>query len=120
MHPQSAGHGLNDLYVSGAENLVWFGFTSNREFYDQLNGRLIGGHRRTGRNVVIHHLVTEGTVDEDALSMLDFKGDQQLAAQIRVAQKLKEESGGNTESALRAVPAASRPDSRPEEDWLFA
>jgi hypothetical protein len=91
MHPGSAGHGLNDLYVSGAENLVWFGFTSNREFYDQLNGRLAGGHRRTGRKVCIHHIVAEGTVDEDARGLLDFKGDQQTTAQIRVAKRMTEE-----------------------------
>lgn len=90
MHPASAGHGLNDLYVSGAENLVWFGLTPNREFHDQLNGRLTGGHRRTGRKVCIHYLVAEGTVDEDAWTLLDFKGDQQTAAQIRVATRLKE------------------------------
>jgi hypothetical protein len=94
MHPASAGHGLNDLYVSGAENLVWFGFTSNREFYDQLNGRLAGGHRRTGRKVCIHHIVTEGTVDEDAESMLNFKGEQQSAAQLRVAQRLVKDLRG--------------------------
>jgi len=91
MHPASAGHGLNDLYLSGAENLVWFGFTPNREFYDQLNGRIAGGHRRTGRNVCIHHLVAEGTIDEEAVALLDFKGEQQTAAQVRVAQKLKGE-----------------------------
>jgi SNF2-related domain len=90
MHPASAGHGLNDLYLSGAENLVWFGFTSNREFYDQLNGRLAGGHRRTGRKVCIHHIVAEGTVDEEARSLLDYKGDQQTTAQLRVAQRLRE------------------------------
>ena len=88
MHPASAGHGLNDLYISGAENLIWFGFTSNREFYDQLNGRLAGGHRRTGRKVCIHHIVCDGTVDEDAEALLNFKGDQQTAAQIRVAARL--------------------------------
>jgi hypothetical protein len=92
MHPASAGHGLNDLYVSGAENLVWFGFTSNREFYDQLNGRLAGGHRRTGRKICIHHIVADNTIDEDALAMLDFKGDQQLTAQIRVAQRYLKEA----------------------------
>lgn len=90
MHPASAGHGLNDLYLSGAENLVWFGFTSNREFYDQLNGRLTGGHRRTGRKVCVHHILSEGTVDEDARTLLNFKGDQQLTAQIRMAQRMKE------------------------------
>ena len=92
IHPASAGHGLNDLYMSGAENLVWFGLTPNREFYDQLNGRLTGGHRRTGRNVCIHHLIAEGTVDEEGMALLDFKGDQQTAAQIRVAQRLTKES----------------------------
>ena len=91
MHPASAGHGLNDLYLSGAENLVWFGFTNNREFYDQLNGRIAGGHRRTGRTVCIHHIVSEGTIDEEAVALLDFKGEQQVAAQIRVAEKLKGE-----------------------------
>lgn len=102
MHPASAGHGLNDLYLSGAENLVWFGFTSNREFYDQLNGRIAGGHRRTGRKVCIHHIVCEGTVDEDAQGLLDFKGDQQVAAQIRVARRMKETY------ALQAEQAGSR------------
>jgi hypothetical protein len=91
MHPASAGHGLNDLYLSGAENLVWFGLTPNREFHDQLNGRLTGGHRRTGRKVCIHYIVSEGTVDDDAQDMLTFKGDQQTAAQIRVAQRMQKE-----------------------------
>lgn len=109
MHPASAGHGLNDLYVSGAENLVWFGFTSNREFYDQLNGRLAGGHRRTGRNVCIHHLVCEGTVDEDAEDLIDFKGEQQLAAQISiVTQKLKEEQAC-PEQAISSIRSPGSP-----------
>jgi len=88
MHPASAGHGLNDLYVSGGENIVWFGLTPRREFYDQLNGRLAGGHRRAGKQICIHHLLTEGTIDEEALAILDLKGEQQLQAQIRVAQRL--------------------------------
>jgi SNF2-related domain len=91
MHPASAGHGLNDLYISGAENLVWFGLSPNREFYDQLNGRLAGGHRRTGRKVCIHHILAEGTIDDEAIGLLDFKGGQQSTAQIRVAQKLVKE-----------------------------
>jgi SNF2-related domain len=102
MHPASAGHGLNDLYLSGAENLVWFGLSPNREFYDQLNGRLTGGHRRTGRNVCVHHIVAEGTVDDDAVGMIDFKGDQQVAAQIGVARRMKETY------ALQAEQAGSR------------
>jgi len=97
MHPASAGHGLNDLYLSGAENLVWFGFTPNREFYDQLNGRLTGGHRRTGRDIVIHHLLCSNTIDEDALALLDFKGEQQTTAQIRVAQHMVGDIDGGKE-----------------------
>ena len=90
MHPASAGHGLNDLYVSGAENLIWFGLTPNREFFEQLNGRLAGGHRRAGRKVVIHIIVTEGTIDEEALELIDFKGDTAVEAQKRVIRWVKE------------------------------
>jgi hypothetical protein len=89
MHPASAGHGLNDLYLSGAENLIWFGFTSNREFYDQLNGRLAGGHRRTNRKICIHHLMAEGTIDEDAKDLIDFKGLTQTEAQIRILDRTR-------------------------------
>jgi hypothetical protein len=102
MHPASAGHGLNDLYLSGAENLVWFGFTSSREFYDQLNGRIAGGHRRTGRTVCIHHLVAAGTIDEEAMSLLDFKGARQSDAQVRIAQRLRGTLCGDTTSTLSA------------------
>lgn len=73
LHPASAGHGLNDLHLSGSENIVWFGLSNSLEFYQQLNARLTGGHRRTGKNVVIHHLLTEDTVDEDTLSLLTRK-----------------------------------------------
>jgi hypothetical protein len=93
MHPASAGHGLNDLYVSGCRHLVWFGFTANREHYDQLNGRLAGGHRRTGRTVCIHHLVAEGTIDTDAQVAIDFKGEQQVTSQIRVLERIRQEVG---------------------------
>ena len=114
MHPASASHGLNDLYLSGAENIVWFGLTPNREFFDQLNGRLAGGHRRTGRNVCIHHLIAEGTVDEDAMALLDFKGDQQVAAQIRVVQRMKEGAACTTSSTRSPeesskIPATNSP-----------
>ena len=87
MHPASAGHGLNDMYVSGAENLIWFGLTPNREYFEQLNGRLAGGHRRAGRNVVIHTIITENTKDEEAMQLLEMKGSDAAQAQIRMAQR---------------------------------
>lgn len=88
IHPASAGHGLNDLYVSGSENIVWFGFTNNLEFYLQLNGRLTGGHRRVGKHVVIHHIVADRTIDEDALELLDYKRGQQDTLKANQVQRM--------------------------------
>lgn len=73
LHPASAGHGLNDVYKSGAENLIWFGFTNDLQLYQQLNGRLTGGHRRQGKNVVIHHIVCDDTEDDVVRSLLQRK-----------------------------------------------
>jgi hypothetical protein len=73
LHPQSAGHGLN-LQGAGSETLIWFGLTNNREHYDQANARLIGGHRRAGRNVVIHHIIADQTIDDDLMDLLHTKG----------------------------------------------
>lgn len=72
LHPASAGHGLN-LQTSGSETIIWFGLTYDGELHDQLNARLTGGHRRVGRNIVVHYLVSEGTIDEDVLSALAEK-----------------------------------------------
>ena len=84
IHPASAGHGLNDL--KDASHIVWFGLTPNFEYFQQLNGRVIGGHRRGDRQIGIHILVAEDTVDEDAVNMLQIKDGTQVTAQIRVAQ----------------------------------
>lgn len=72
LHPASAGHGLN-LQHSGSETIVWFGLNYDAELHDQLNARLTGGHRRVGKNVVVHYLVAEGTIDEDVLDALREK-----------------------------------------------
>lgn len=73
LHPASAGHGLN-LQGAGSETLIWFGLTNNREHYDQANARLIGGHRRAGRNVVVHHIIADQTIDDDLMALLHTKG----------------------------------------------
>lgn len=73
LHPASAGHGLNDVYKSGCEDLVHYGLTNNLEWYQQVNARLDGGHRRVGRNVKIHHIVAERTRDDDYVDMLKSK-----------------------------------------------
>lgn len=90
LHPASAGHGLN-LQHSGSETLVWFGLTDNLEWYQQLNARLIGGHRAAGKNVVVHRIVAEQTYDERMIPLIDGKAADQndlitavsrLAAQV--------------------------------------
>lgn len=68
-HPASTGHGLN--LQAGGHLIVWFGMTWSLELYSQANARLY----RQGQEqpVVIHHLITEGTVDEDVMKALENK-----------------------------------------------
>lgn len=63
IHPNMVGHGLNDLHLSGSETIFWFGVTSNLEWFQQLNARLIGGIRRIGKNVTIHAALADSTID---------------------------------------------------------
>jgi hypothetical protein len=88
IHPKSAGHGLNDL--KDARAVVWFGLSPGLESWQQLNGRVIGGHRRQGREIGVHVLVAEDTVDEDLVQMIEEKDSTQKAAQARVQRWLVE------------------------------
>ncbi len=75
IHPASAGHGLN--LQDGGSTIVWFGLTWSLELYQQLNARLWRqGQKNT---VVIEHLITRGTVDEDVMSVLEKKDATQSA-----------------------------------------
>lgn len=77
MHPASAGHGLNDLYKSGAAHIVWFGLTANLEWFQQLNARLTGGLRMLGRHVTVHVIVADDTRDKKLLELLTSKDQTQ-------------------------------------------
>lgn len=88
IHPASAGHGLNDVYKAGAEDLIFFGLTNNLEYYQQARARLAGGHRRMGRNIRIHHIVTDGTRDDDYVSLIKRKALTQDNAKAGLAVKL--------------------------------
>lgn len=75
IHPASAGHGLN--LQEGGSTIVWFGLTWSLELYQQLNARLWRqGQKNT---VVIHHIVTKGTHDEDIIKALASKEANQSA-----------------------------------------
>ena len=75
IHPASAGHGLN--LQDGGCTIVWFGLTWSLELYQQLNARLWRqGQKHT---VIIHHIVTKGTHDEDVMRALENKDTRQSA-----------------------------------------
>ena len=73
LHPASAGHGLNDMYKAGCEDIIHFGLTNNLEWYQQVNARIGGGHRRAGKNIRVHHIVADGTRDDDYVRLLKSK-----------------------------------------------
>ena len=74
-HPASAGHGLN--LQAGGSIIVWYGQTWSLELYQQFNGRL---YRQGQRNtVVIHHLILQGSYDEDVIRALESKDKGQNA-----------------------------------------
>lgn len=70
IHPASAGHGLN--LQNGGSILVWFGLTWSLELYQQTNARLWRQGQKSG-TVVITHIVTRGTVDEQIVKALQRK-----------------------------------------------
>jgi len=83
--PASCAYGLN--LQQGGNHVIWFGLTWNYELYTQANKRL---HRQgQEEKVIIHHLVSSGTRDEDVMLALEKKDDVQnwvmesLKARIR-------------------------------------
>lgn len=84
IHPASAGHGLN--LQEGGSTVVWFGLTWSLELYQQLNSRLWRqGQKNT---VVIQHIVTRGTHDEDVMKALERKDVRQSALIAAVKARL--------------------------------
>lgn len=73
-HPASAGHGLN--LQGGGNIIVWFGLNWSLELYQQANARLYRQGQES-ESVIIHHIVTENTVDERVLASLQGKADVQ-------------------------------------------
>jgi SNF2 family DNA or RNA helicase len=69
MHPKSAGHGLNLQH--GGSILAFFGLTWSAELHQQTIKRL----HRSGQlhAVVVHYILTGGTIDERIMSSLTQK-----------------------------------------------
>ena len=87
LHPASAGHGLN--LQKGGHHLVWFGLTWSLELYQQTNARLWRQGQQSN-TVIIQHIVTEGTIDDDVLKALTAKD----AQQSRLIEAVKAQVGG--------------------------
>jgi len=84
-HPASTAYGLN--LQAGGHIIVWYGLTWSLELYQQANARLY----RQGQEkpVVIHHLVSAGTVDEQVMKALSTKaaGQDALLAAMKATIK---------------------------------
>lgn len=74
IHPASAGHGIN--LQQGGSTIVFFSLTWSLELYEQVIGRIY----RQGQisdTVVVQHIITDGTIDEDILRALKDKDETQ-------------------------------------------
>ncbi len=87
IHPASAGHGLN--LQQGSNTLIWFGLTWSLELYQQTVARLWRQGQSAG-TVIVQHICTEGTIDEDILDALEHKE----AGQDRLIAAVKARIGG--------------------------
>ncbi len=91
-HPASAGHGLN--LQDGGHIIIWFGLTWSLELYQQANARL---HRQgQQQGVIVHHLIAEGTIDEDVMRALAGKDNTQAALMEAIKARIEKytEFGG--------------------------
>lgn len=86
IHPASAGHGLN--LQSGGNTLVWFGLTWSLELYQQTVARL-WRQGQTSETVVVQHIITKGTIDEQIMKALSEKDTTQAALIDAVKADLK-------------------------------
>lgn len=87
--PASTGHGLNLQH--GGCTIVWFGLNWSLELYEQANARLWRqGQKQT---VVIHHLVTQGTMDEQVMKALHEKAADQNALLAAVKARIDQSVG---------------------------
>lgn len=96
IHPQSGGHGVNNLQI-GCRRVLFFSIPWSGEHFHQLIAR-VGPARRTGEKepTIVHHIVANRTVDEAILLALERKDTSQrelldALKQYRVAKTAYEE-----------------------------
>lgn len=77
IHPQSGGHGVNNLQIM-CRRVLFFSLPWSGEHYHQLIER-VGPARRTGESepTIVHHIVANRTVDEAIIQALERKSTAQ-------------------------------------------
>ena len=70
IHPASCGHGIN--LQKGSSHIVFFGQTWSLELYQQTVARLWRQGQKS-KTVVVQHIITAGTIDEDIMKALANK-----------------------------------------------
>lgn len=83
--PASMGHGLN--IQAGGHIIVWFGLNPSLELYQQANARLYRQGQKEA--VIIHRLITVGTVDEDVVKKLETKDARQDSLMEAVKARIR-------------------------------
>ena len=86
IHPASAGHGLN--LQAGGSTMVWFGLTWSLELYQQTNARLWRQGQQAD-TVIIHHIITRDSIDEQIMDSLHRKDKTQTALIAAVKAQLE-------------------------------
>ncbi len=86
IHPAAAGHGLN--LQQGGHTMVWFVLTWSLELYDQFVARLWRQGQQS-QTVVVTHIITERTIDEQILRALEAKSQTQEALIAAVKAELQ-------------------------------
>jgi len=76
IHPASAGHGLN--LQDGGSTIIWFGLTWSLELYQQTIARL-WRQGQADKTVIVQHIITDQTIDEQILKALKDKNNTQDA-----------------------------------------
>lgn len=84
-HPASSAYGLN--LQAGGHIIVWYGLTWSLELYQQANARL---HRQgQDKPVIVHHLVSAGTMDTAVMAAIERKATGQDALLEAVKRRMQ-------------------------------
>lgn len=86
IHPASAGHGLN--LQSGGSTLVWYSLTWGLELYLQTIAR-IWRQGQSSNTVVMQHIITSNTIDEEIVKALIRKENTQTTLIDAVKANIK-------------------------------